>query len=360
MRSATGEGLADGDGYPTPRLFEEITKLAKGGVGLIVPGFVYPMKQGQVVPAQTGMQSEKHVMMWKDTIKKVHSYPSKIIFQVCHGGFKCKKSITGYDTVAPSSLKDDIKEISVTQIEEVIEAFIRTAARLKAAGADGIQLHCAHGYLLSEFLCPALNRRTDKWGGSSENRLRIVFEIAQAIREQQGSDFMISMKMNGDDYVDGGVNAVLAGWYVSKLPMVDLFEISCGITNKPYATRVDFDKELVMNTLETPDAKEICTSLQEATSDIQYYEGYNVELTETIHRIAPNAHLAVVGGLRSISVMDEVLNAGNVELISIARPFIRQPNLVNLFKSGKITKADCVSCGLCCNDGDLSCLYPKK
>ena len=188
IRSATWEGLADSNGFPAQELFNKMVQLAKGGCGLIVPGYCYTIQHGRANPTQTGMTSKEHAQIWKETIDEIHKNGSKIMFQLAHGGDKCNQNDIGQQPIGCSGLEPGSRAMTDAEICETIESFAKAAKYLKEAGADGVQLHAAHGYLLSQFLSPYLNRRTDKWGGVTENRTRIVFEIVNEIRKQPQFD----------------------------------------------------------------------------------------------------------------------------------------------------------------------------
>ena len=360
MRSATWEGRADGNGMPLKSLLSLMKGLANGEVGLIVPGFMY-IKNGRTAPAQTGIFTKEHAAAWKDTLADIHKgTSSKVVFQIVHGGTKCTPEMNdGAPVLAPSNYKQG-REMSVAEIEDVLDGFVQAAKHLKEAGADGIQLHCAHGYLLSEFLSPAINKRTDKYGGSDENRLRLVAEIAEQVRKAVG-DLMISAKINAYDFVAGGTTPELCAWYISQLKKnVDLFEVSCSVADRSYASRVDVDEELIRKTVPATkgDADKLIRDFKTQMTGVEYYEGFNLGFARVIRRLVPDANLAVVGGLRTRKMMEDAIKEG-FQLVSLSRPFIRQPDLVKKLRESKTDKSDCLSCGLCGYTGIVKCAFPS-
>jgi 2,4-dienoyl-CoA reductase-like NADH-dependent reductase (Old Yellow Enzyme family) len=235
---------------------------------------------------------------------------------------------------------------------------------LKAAGSDGVQLHAAHGFLLSAFLSPAFNRRTDRYGGSIENRVRIVKEIASQIRAAAGPDFLLSVKLNGNDYLANGVTPELCGTYIEQLrPTIDLFEISAGaVLDRPFGSRVNFNPTVVSSVVKpAAEAQQVITTISKWINEVPFTEGYNVTSAKAIRKVVGNANLAVCGGLRRFAQLEEVVKDGVVQLVSLSRPFLRQPDLVNALKiEGR--DADCIFCGLCQHApriGGVVCRYPQ-
>jgi 2,4-dienoyl-CoA reductase-like NADH-dependent reductase (Old Yellow Enzyme family) len=226
MRSATHEALSNDNGFPTPNLFRWIERLGDGGVGLIIPGYVFPIETGRAMFRQTGMYSESHGLVWKPTISKLHAAGSKLMFQIAHGG------ATSPARKGPSSVWPLVSALTIAEINDVIESFRKAAVYCYRAGADGVQLHAAHGYLFSLFLSPLTNRRSDVYGGSPEGRVRIVQETVREIRKTTDSSFGIGIKQNGTDSMPWGVKPALCAEYVNLLKKtVDLFEISSGMGN---------------------------------------------------------------------------------------------------------------------------------
>ncbi|OHT16468.1 oxidoreductase, FAD/FMN-binding family protein [Tritrichomonas foetus] len=350
MRSATYEGLAGMTGLPRHVLNQKIENLSIGKCGLIVPGMVYPTPRGKYESKQCGMSRIADAQVWQPTVDTVHQNGSKIIFQVCHGGARCPPEVIGgQQPIGCSPIIPGSREMTESEIEETIDSFLQSSFRIQSMGADGIQLHCAHGYLFSAFLSPALNHRTDKWGGSIENRLRIVMETVKAIREFTSPDFIVSIKINGYDHIKGGVIPELTAEYIKRLhPFVDLFEISGGLGGKPsFGVRCKYDDQACQKNLSSKEYDQIASEIKKSSNLTGYNEGYNLEAAEIIHKIVPDANLALVGGLRSIPMMEKLLQDGTVKLISMSRPFLKQPHLVKDLESGKIKEIGCNSCGIC-------------
>jgi 2,4-dienoyl-CoA reductase-like NADH-dependent reductase (Old Yellow Enzyme family) len=285
-------------------------------------------------------------------VSEIHrTTSSKVVFQICYAG-------TGAGGLSPSGVAPGSRAMSTGEVEDVVQSFVTAAGRLRAAGADGVQLHGAHGFALSQFLSPAFNRRTDRYG---HDRTTIVREIATEIRRAAGPDFVLGIKLNGDDYIPGGVTPQLAGSYVRQLqPLLDFFEISCGASGKSHGARTNILPDFIRKRFPPQRAEQIITAQTAAMEGVTFTDGFNVPIARTVHKIAPGANLAVVGGIRRWELISQLVAEGTATLVSMSRPFIRQPNLVKVLKN-EGTHADCVSCGLCFfAEKPLTCLFPPR
>jgi 2,4-dienoyl-CoA reductase-like NADH-dependent reductase (Old Yellow Enzyme family) len=328
-----------------------ILNLTRGEVGLVVPGCVYPLRAGQSIPNQTGVHTAALCDAWRPTIAEIHRTTfSKVAFQIGYAGKG------GASALTPSGVAPGSRAMSIAEVEDVIQSFVTAAGRLKAAGADGAQLHGAHGFLISQFLSPAFNHRTDRYG---QDRTTIVRELAAEIRAATGPDFLLGIKINGEDYVPGGVTPELAGSYVRQLqPLLDFFEVSCGTGDKMHGGRAVIRPDVIRKKFE-PEKAEAVIKMQKASMEgVAFLEGFNIDAARVIHRIAPEAKLAVVGGIRKWAMMSQLVAEGTATLVSLSRPFIRQPNLVNILKK-EGTDSDCITCGLChFAEKPVRCVFP--
>ena len=342
VRTATGERLSNKDGTPQKGLLNLTEKFSKGRVGLIIPGFVYPMEGSQLTPGQTGMVTEKHSLPWRETIKRIHKRGSKIIFQLGHAGIRAYDGLQRGPWDGFSACKH---QLTIPEIEEIIEGHVKSAKQAKNAGADGVQLHGAHGFLLSLFMSPAANQRQDKYGGSTENRVRIVKEIAEEMRKEIGTDFMIGLKLNGEDFVEGGVDKYLCAENIHFLQhCIDLFEISCGFGKRD-------TKEIPLNEWENHVKKGF----------VPMENMFNLEYAKYAKEVNPHATIMTVGGVRSLKDAEFAINSCKMSMVGMCRPFIREPLLLNQWYSGNKTTSDCKSCNQCMDflrKGTLKCGYP--
>ncbi|KAK8883157.1 hypothetical protein M9Y10_045805 [Tritrichomonas musculus] len=344
MRSPTYESLGNPDGTPKPRLLKMIERLSEGEVGLIIPGYVYTMENGKAAPRQCGLINQQQAYAWKSTIEKVHKNGSKLAFQLCHGGAGVNKDL---EKVAPTAIPYFCKGLTTSEVEDIIDSFHKSALLAKSCGADGIEIHGAHGYLFSLFLSPLFNRRNDKYGGSLEGRARVISETAEAIRKSAGPDFSVLIKMNGNDFLPFSTTPELAAQYVNHLKSkIDLFEISCGIGNPDVIIRtkkVGFINKYFYH--------------------LKLEEGYNLKFAEYIKRKNPDANIACVGGFKTLSVMEDAVRKEKTDIISMSRALIREPDLVKRFQLHQATKSACKSDNYCIHHSEdhergLSCNYP--
>jgi 2,4-dienoyl-CoA reductase-like NADH-dependent reductase (Old Yellow Enzyme family) len=208
VRSATWEAMASDEGACTPRLIDLMRQLTDGGVGLIISGHAYVSREGQAGAKQMGICGDDLLPGLIKMASTVHDRNGKIIAQLAHAGCQAATGLSGLPAVGPSVLEGErmpaCREMTTEEIADVVTAFASGALRAQKAGFDGVQIHAAHGYLLSQFLSPYFNKRRDAYGGSIENRARFVLEVLGGIRQATGKTFPVLIKMNSEDYVDGG------------------------------------------------------------------------------------------------------------------------------------------------------------
>ncbi len=332
VRSATWEGLATTDGAVTPKLIERMVELAKGGVGLIISSHTYISTEGQGTPWQLGIYKDELIQGLKELTAAVHENGGKIILQLAHAGNYAEESLTKQPPLVVSDFEGlaetERKEITKDEIKKLIEAYTTAAERAKKAGFDGVQIHSAHGYLLSQFLSPVFNKRQDEYGGSIDNRVRIHLEIYQSVRKGVGKKFPILIKMNCGDFVENGLD-INESIQVAKLVAsagFNAIELSGGVirTGKLSPSRAGINSQ----------AKEA------------YFQKYAHEIKNEIA-----IPLILVGGIRSFEIAEKIILEGTADYISMSRPFIREPDLINRWQSGDREKAKCISDNLCFNPG---------
>jgi 2,4-dienoyl-CoA reductase-like NADH-dependent reductase (Old Yellow Enzyme family) len=345
VRSATWEGLADSEGNATESLIKLYRDLAQGEVGLIITGYAYVSNRGKAMAGMLGAHNDDLIPSLKRLTDAVHEQDGKIVMQIAHGGSQCVFN-TGMPFEAPSAVKERFTEhmpVEMTDqdIRRVTGEFAESARRAKEAGFDGVQLHCAHGYLLSQFLSPYSNRRTDLYGGSIENRARIIFEVYEEIRKKVGNDYPIMIKINVADFDHEGLNPDDSLQVCENLSErgIDGIELSGGI---PAAG--DF----------MPIRKGISKPEKES-----YFRQWAEKFTP--HLKCP---VILVGGNRSLEVIEELYDKGIAQFFSFSRPLISEPALIKRWHEGDRKKARCISCNKCLGaakeEGKLYCVHFNK
>ena len=372
--SATYEGKATETGMVTEKIVKRYRSLAKGEVGLIITGHMYVHPLGRAFKHQTGIYNDDMIPGLSQLVQAVHKEGGKIVFQLSHAGRQTTKKLIGQVPIGPSGKgRDPVyffkpKRIEEEQIHEIIRAYANAAGRAAKAGADGIQLHAAHGYLINQFLSPFFNTRNDAWGGSDENRFRFFKEIIVETKKELSEKMLLLVKLSTNDYTPRqGINPLLAKQYAQWLSelSIDGLEISCG--SAIYSFMNMCRGEVPVNELlgslpwwKKPVGKIMLTALQ---GKHHLQEAYNLEAAKIIKPVIGNIPLFLVGGLRSLSYMEEILEKGYADFISMSRPFIREPFLVKKFKEGIVDRATCVSCNKClaalANNMPVHCYYKK-
>ena len=248
--------------------------------------------------------------------------------QLAHAGLYADTDQTGTTPLAPSPVegytKSPVREMTADDIDDMIDAFGAAAARAKAAGFDGIQIHAAHGYLLSQFLSPAFNRRTDAYGGTVENRARAAREVIERIRQTVGAGYPVLIKVNTSDHLDGGLErpeAVTTALMFQEAG-IDAIELSggTGASGKMRPVRTG-----------------IVTEDREA-----YFEKAAKAFRRQI--VVP---LILVGGVRSYTTAERIIAENTADYVSLSRPLIREPDLINRWKAGDLRRATCISDNRC-------------
>jgi len=346
VRSATNDFLATPDGAVSDAEVELYRALAAGGAGMIISGHAYvqhPLGRGSV--GQNAIYDDRFVAGYRRAAQAAQALGAAFVMQVSHAGRQTPQDWPeGQVPVAPSAVTDSAsgvtpRELTEEEIWSLVDAYAAAVGRAKAAGCDGAQLHVAHGYLLSSFISPYTNRRTDGWGGSLENRVRILGEIMQRARRAVGDDFPILAKLNSTDGMPGegfltledavATARALAGWGVAAIEVSGGIREAKGVMSAPGIARPE-------------------------------QEAYFAAAAKAI-KTAVAVPVILVGGLRSLAVMERAVTEGAADLVALSRPLVREPDLVARFKNGRATRATCVSCNACFNPaGGLKCRLPAK
>jgi 2,4-dienoyl-CoA reductase-like NADH-dependent reductase (Old Yellow Enzyme family) len=363
--SACEDNLPTDLGLVTDEIIKKGRRVAAGEVGLIISSHiaVHPLGRGR--KRQLGIYSDDMIPGLKDLTDAVHGQGSKIIFQLGHAGIQAMEKAIGQLPIGPSPSRRN-NEMNEDQIQEVLLAFAKGASRSIEAGADGIQLHAAHGYLINEFLSPYFNHRSDLWGGSEENRFRFLGSIVTEIKKILPEGLPLLIKLNSNDYTpEQGITTGLAAAYAKRLAQIkiDGLEVSCGTTSQSPWNMCRGKVPAKEISKGFPEARRSYVEgvLGELDGKFELQEAYNLEATKMIRPVMGNVPLFAVGGFRQVACMEEAVENGGTDCISMCRPFIREPYLVKHIKEGKTKTASCLSCNKCLaalvNDIPVKCYH---
>jgi 2,4-dienoyl-CoA reductase-like NADH-dependent reductase (Old Yellow Enzyme family) len=289
--------FAGEDGSVNDRHIAYYVRRIKGGVGYITFEHTGVLRQGKAFPNMALIDSDQNIPSFRKLVKAIHQENGKILIQINHAGRQTSSSITGSPIVAPSAIpcpvrKEMPKELSHEEIQKIIEAFREAARRVKEAGADGVEIHMAHGYLINQFLSPFSNQRTDDYGGDPDRRMRMAIEVLRTVRNQVGSDFLVLCRLSADEYVEGG------------LKLEDTKEIA---------------KALERN---GADALHIsaCVAASGYLNHPPYYaeEGVFVHLAQGIKSVV-SIPIIAVGRIRTPELANQILEEKKADLISMGR-----------------------------------------
>ncbi|MEI6758772.1 MAG: NADH:flavin oxidoreductase [Chlorobium sp.] len=363
IRSATHEGMGDAEGAPMESLEKLYLRLARGGVGAIITGYAGVLPAGRSsFPGMLMMHDDALVPAYRRLVEAVHGEGVPIIMQIAHCGSQTRSAVTGLRTVAPSPVRDSFfseevpQELTEEGIREIIDAFVNAATRVRAAGFDGVQLHLAHGYLLAQFLSGYTNRRRDRWGGSLENRFRIISEIMKGIRHRLG-DYPVLAKMNGYDGMKGGMRSDEAVKVAMMLEAsgCSAVEISSGTISEGLAVmrgpKIPSDALFAANFKMTALPKMLRPGMARilpliAPASPKPYRSYNLEAA-TLIRKAVSIPVVLVGGIHTLEDASRAISDGAADFVSMSRPFIIEPSIVKKFGEGDQDASRCTMCNYC-------------
>ena len=344
VRAATSETMATGSGAVTPELIELHRTLAANGVGLSLLGHAFVHPRGQSLPNQTGIHDDAMISGLSQLTEAVHRAGGKIFAQLAHAGNQ--GGMGDFAMVAPSVVANALTgsaadPASDDEIEEVIDAFGSAAARAVEAGFDGIHIHAANGYLISSFGSPHSNIRSDRWGGDAERRSRLLMRVYQSICDVVGPDFPVTAKVGMEDQVDNGLRLPESVERVRALAGLGLdgVEVSVGLM----ASGADSCHNYVAVDGRRALADHLYFRMFSPPGGEAYFERY----AQAIRAVAPDLTLFLVGGIRTTDTVERVLAEGSCDFVCLARPLIREPDVVAQIEAGRRGRFDCTSCNLC-------------
>ena len=307
-RSATWMALADSEGNVTDELVNAYEELAEGGTAVIVTGLTSILKKDAEIDRGVKFYNDAFIEGHRRLTDAIHKHNAMVMMQT-------------------ALVDGPVDELSTGQVENIVRAFGDAAQRAEQAGYDGVQIHAAHFFYLSKFISPLLNHRSDRYGGDQRGRTQILLEILQDMRAKTSQDFPITMKINSTDEYPGGLtqHGFLETSRLMAEAGIDAIEVSANGTSRGG----------------------IRAGLNEA-----YFLDAAKLLAERV-----KVPVVLVGGLRSIKKINEILNETNIAYISLSRPLIREPNLINRWLKGDTAPSKCISCNSCYRTYGHRCVF---
>lgn len=373
IKSATYECMSDDQGVPGDDLIRFHTMTAEGGVGLSILSYGLIDPSGRAFAKQLRLYSDLALPRLQALVDAVHVAGGRVALQLVHCGRASAPELSEGVTWAPSSIRDPVRmtvprELSNSQIEDLIDKFALAAGRAKTAGFDGVQLHGAHGYLISQFLSPFTNRRSDRWGGDAERRRRFLHQVYHRVRDAVGSDYPVLVKVNVTDEIQDGVEVSEVAGTIAALDEwgVDCIELSGGFCNEAvyYISRGGIPIHVAQRGQPLVMRLAIGTMLSLMKGKVAFErEAYFLDKALQVAR-GIQTPVALVGGMRSRRVMESVLRTGEIDLISLARPLIREPDLPRKLEAGTCNASTCINCNVCvselAHENPLHCYHPYE
>jgi 2,4-dienoyl-CoA reductase-like NADH-dependent reductase (Old Yellow Enzyme family) len=344
VRAGTSETMADDRGAVTDQYVALYEELARNDVGLIFTGHLYCATRGRYARRQTGIYADDLVPGLRRVTDAVHRHGGRIFAQVAHAGSQSRVE-AGTPPLAPSAVPNALTGRPVPaagedEIAEAIAAFAAGARRAVDAGFDGVHIHAANGYLISEFSSPTANRRTDAWGGSPEGRDRFIVEIARAVRGAVPDEMPVTLKLGMVDATPGGLGLDESLPRAKRLVETGLdgLEISCGVMQRA-----------------TDSARQyVAVDPRRAAEDLLVHrifsqpeaEAYFLPWARAV-RADVDTNIILAGGMRTTQTMIRIVRDRDVDFVALSRPLIREPDLVRQIANGRTGRVDCTSCNLC-------------
>ena len=354
VRAATAESLAMPTGRPTSRLFAMYEELSRGGVGTIITGYTFVTPDGKPSEGALGLCDDAFLDDYRELVDLVHANGARIVMQLVYGGSKSKLSPDDPRRLAPAStppedwvpnaqilgasalenLRTHVvpKEATPNELAALAQAFGAAAARAKACGFDGVEVHAAHGYLLSQFLSRWFNVREDAYGGTLRNRARLALECVAAVRAAVGPDYPVLVKVNNCDDLEDPAGA-RGGLSEDESAQVAAWLVQAGAN----CIDVSGDWHAVPS--------------RDVAGD-PFFADFGARLAREL-----DVPIIVTGGWRRLDVIARHLQDDGIAGIAMARPFIREPNLVNRWQQGNEKPSKCTACGYCAKYVGIPCVF---
>lgn len=347
IRAGTGESMADAAGHVGGDYVRLHAALARGGVGLAFTGHIFSHPRGRYGSLQAGLDHDNAIPGFRTVTDAVHRQGGRIFAQIAHAG--SQSMVFSTQPLAPSPVNNvmtgrPVAEATADEIAEAIDAFGQAARRAMEAGFDGVHLHGANGYLISEFRSPLTNRRADLWGGSQENRDRFPLEVVKAIRAELPADKGFTMKVGVQDLVEHPGGLAIA----DSIPSIAAF-VAAGLDG------VEVSSNLMSDYVSASIRGYVAVDRRRALADLLVHrlhrstvepEAYFLPFAQAV-RAQVATQVILVGGLRRLPTIESLIDEGEVQFVSMARPFIREPDLVQRLQAGTQSMPACVSCNIC-------------
>ena len=343
VRAGTSETAALDSGEVTDHLVDLYETLAQKRVGLVLSGHMFCHPRGQYATRQVGIHEDRMLCGLSRLADAVHRHSGSVFAQLAHAGSQSR--VSGNRPLAPSPVPNAltgrmVDAASEEEIQEAVEAFANGASRAVRAGFDGVHIHGANGYLISEFSSPLTNRRTDRWGGSPEARDRFFVEVLKAVRAVVPARMAVTVKVGLQDAVCGGMDLAEGVRRAELLASAgaDALEVSCNAMRLPSDSAKQYVavgplrafRDLLLHRLLSP----------------PYPEAYFLEPARLLRKRISKP-IILVGGMRTPAIMEGIVERGEADFIALARPFIREPDLVLKLADGRRGPVACTSCNLC-------------
>jgi 2,4-dienoyl-CoA reductase-like NADH-dependent reductase (Old Yellow Enzyme family) len=327
-KAAMSETLGDADNGPTDKLLRLYERWGRSGAGMLLTGNVIVDRNGRTEPANIVVDDDRHLAGLRRWADAAQGHGAALWMQISHAGRQSGRGVTR-SPVAPSAIQlrgmagmfAEPRALLAKEVEVLVERFAQAAALAYTAGFGGVQIHGAHGYLVSQFLSPLVNHRDDEWGGDTTRRMAFLLAIVKAMRAATALDFPISVKLNSADFQRGGFTPEDAAEVVRALDAagVDLIEVSGGNYESPAMVG----------------RGEVAANMRASTVA---REAYFLEYAEQLHQ-QTKVPLMLTGGLRTVAAMAKVVDSGAADVIGLARPMTLQPDLPARLLDGSATEA---------------------
>ncbi len=328
---------ADKDGLVTERYVDHIKRIAEGGVGMMILEASFISPEGKGFVNQLGVHSDSVLPGLKRLVAMAHAHGAVIGPQLYHAGRQTSQKNSGFQSVAPSAIREPLtgempKELTVPEIKKLVQQFAEAALRAKNAGCDFVEVHGAHGYLITQFLSPFSNQRADEYGGSEEKRLKFALDVIAAIRKSVGGDFPVIIRLSADELVPGGLTLTETVVIAKRLEEAGVDAIHVSIGN--YAS---YPEGLMIPPMAVAD-------------------GPLVQLAAGIKR-AVTIPVIAVGKIRDPKMAEKIIAEKQADFVAIGRTLLADPEWPNKVQSGKLNEINpCIAC----NQGCISRLFAQQ